>query len=1246
MEFPHNKEFRKISYINNRNSKNEKDIPNPKLYDSNNNKNNHILTKSNINNKIPNPLLNQNILNKNAATKNKIIKLNNKDLLIRAVSYKTLENNESKDKIHINSSRHSINKKANDSNSSANIKSKKILNEHKITNDIFVKDLNNTEVNQMFTNGENINSQRDIKLNNNNTKDFNLKNIVTLLTSKNKILKRNTIQNIKNVNAFNKNSNNSNYNTKRLTKYNYSSIASSNYSSANSSIKNKYIKEKLKLENQYNSNVHKNFPGKLNQKSHINFDNIDIKTINNYTDRNYQTNKPKKVINFNKNKKIGVFKNCRSQKYQNFDNITNTISDIDSSRSNYYKNTNVNNSINNNIINKIKPQIKSNESSYLKNTIFDNNSKNQYFQSNQTSRDKIENLKYNSLSKREIVDSKINNDIQEFKLSNIKNMKKILFNNKLNHLKTKKMLKKEKILSLTNGNNSLNSVTNLKSKINSKYIPNIGNNTSRFSKKNINFHKIYNNKSNINYNSNIENNEKFASYKNLNESTNISFIKKLENKVNYLNINLNNWNSINNTTICNNNQNNTQNIMIPPHINTFNDNSIFFKKKLKNKFLKKQNNTYSNKSLINSNNNIIILNNISMNNLNNISFEYLSKVNKKKNNYNSYKNFDTIQKRLNNYISKEKNYNVIERNKELEKKREYYNNQKKLHNKKNTYKQNNRIKEQSLNGCNLKQIKKIKNKNDFINKIRTIRHNKMNSSTIFNHKIKQNIPNEHIPKNNISNNYNNMIYTNKINQNVANILNQNHSTFYNPQLDNIMKNIKEKIHKGEKAKINSQQISPKKIQNMFYYTKNINSINPIKKFRNSHKLKNKIKKHNNRKKSIVTEFNNYFKIKKRIQKNCLTDLNEKTIEEIKNYKKDSISIHGDNTKEYNTFKNSLKSFSIDKTKHQNQKIKIKKKKKQKYLNILNSIKENNDKNPNSIKRATEDNFIPTEIDNINKNINDDGKILNLQMAEEYTTDIIESLLMEEDYYCNKKKYINPFYLENEESELTPEMRTIAVDWLVLIHFKIFKFDENTLFLTIQIFDRYLTKVDLSTEKTELLLYTSFMLASKHNEIDYVNMQETLKLSQDKFTKEQIIKMESEILNKLDFEILAPTMYEFFILFASYINLKQNIINQGLYLLNIILVDYHMLKYPNFILAFAVIKIITKKVDKNLEALIENILKNNKLDNFIKMFNKEGYEKVCKKIELLYNTFIETKYKNIQEKFAEEEYNCVSKFFNI
>ena len=396
--------------------------------------------------------------------------------------------------------------------------------------------------------------------------------------------------------------------------------------------------------------------------------------------------------------------------------------------------------------------------------------------------------------------------------------------------------------------------------------------------------------------------------------------------------------------------------------------------------------------------------------------------------------------------------------------------------------------------------------------------------------------------------------------------------------------------------------------------------------------------------NIVTEHNNYYKKVERLRKNCLSDINGKIAQEIKN-EINSYSINSNNLKENEILRKSYKSIKTDdKKKNKNAKIKIIKKKKNRLLNILNNLNESINKNEKYIKKNDTEICMTPEISKLITASSSNN--INPQQAEEYTTDIIESLLLEEDYYYNQKKYINPYYLENEDSELTPEMRTVAVDWLVLIHFKIFKFSENTLFLAIQIFDRYLSKVDLTTEETEMLLYTSFMLASKHNEIDYVNMQETLKLSQDKFSKDQIIKMESEILNKLDFEILAPTMYEFFVLFASFLGLSQTKINKGLYILNIVLVDFHMLKYPNFMLAFAVIKLITKTVDKNLVNLIKNILNKNKIEKFLNIFNRQGYEKICNRIKLLYNTFLETKYKNIQDKFSEKEFNSVSKFTYI
>ena len=250
-------------------------------------------------------------------------------------------------------------------------------------------------------------------------------------------------------------------------------------------------------------------------------------------------------------------------------------------------------------------------------------------------------------------------------------------------------------------------------------------------------------------------------------------------------------------------------------------------------------------------------------------------------------------------------------------------------------------------------------------------------------------------------------------------------------------------------------------------------------------------------------------------------------------------------------------------------------------------------------------------------------------------------MIEELYYI-KNKYINSDYLFSlKNKELTPEIRLVSINWLIMIHHKVFKFKEKTLFLCVQIIDRFLSKKMLNIEKTELLILCSLILSSKHEEMDYVNMTESLQLSSNKFSKEQIINMEYEILNELNFEIIIPNMNDYYNIYAIILNLSDIEINKGLYLLNVVLVDFYMLEYPNYILALAVVKIIIKKSVKILIEIVKDlIIKNNKLYLDIKL-DEYKIDKICDKIKLLYKRFIKTKYRSIQEKFSDEMYNSVS-----
>ena len=277
----------------------------------------------------------------------------------------------------------------------------------------------------------------------------------------------------------------------------------------------------------------------------------------------------------------------------------------------------------------------------------------------------------------------------------------------------------------------------------------------------------------------------------------------------------------------------------------------------------------------------------------------------------------------------------------------------------------------------------------------------------------------------------------------------------------------------------------------------------------------------------------------------------------------------------------------------------------------------------------------------------DNKIKkNPQYLGDYLFDILENFLIEESSFI-KRKYINPDYLLNiNNCELTPTIRLVSINWIIMIHHKVFEFKENTLFLTVQLIDRFLSKKMLNLEKTELLLLCSLIIASKHEEIDYVNMNESLQLSSNRFTKQEIINMEYEILNQLDFEIITPNIYEYYNIFSTILNMTEIDKNKGLYLLNIILVDFYMLEYPNFILALAVTKIIHKESIKNIVDIIKDIFIKNNDDIGLNRFKDESIiDIVCDKIKILYKNFINTKYKIIKEKFSEEKFNSVSDNFD-
>jgi len=142
-----------------------------------------------------------------------------------------------------------------------------------------------------------------------------------------------------------------------------------------------------------------------------------------------------------------------------------------------------------------------------------------------------------------------------------------------------------------------------------------------------------------------------------------------------------------------------------------------------------------------------------------------------------------------------------------------------------------------------------------------------------------------------------------------------------------------------------------------------------------------------------------------------------------------------------------------------------------------------------------------------------------QKATEYAHDIFNRLLEKESLRPPKPDYMAG------QADINVKMRAILLDWLVEVHMK-FQLRPETLFLTVNIIDRYLSVRPMTRRKLQLLGVVAMFIAAKFEEIDPPQAHEFAYITDKTYTKKEIINMEVTVLNALDFQIVVPTAAHF------------------------------------------------------------------------------------------------------------------------
>ena len=155
---------------------------------------------------------------------------------------------------------------------------------------------------------------------------------------------------------------------------------------------------------------------------------------------------------------------------------------------------------------------------------------------------------------------------------------------------------------------------------------------------------------------------------------------------------------------------------------------------------------------------------------------------------------------------------------------------------------------------------------------------------------------------------------------------------------------------------------------------------------------------------------------------------------------------------------------------------------------------------------------------------------------------------------------DPSYMRNKQTAITENNRCTLVNWLLSVHAK-FKLLPETLFITINLIDRYLSHIVIRERELQIVGVAALLIAMKYEEIYPPTVKDLVKVSSDSFTKDLLIEREHQILVVLQFQITQTSCFRFLERYSKSAKADSVIFFGAQYFLELSLFDSKMNQYP-------------------------------------------------------------------------------------
>ncbi|ERN20534.1 hypothetical protein AMTRI_Chr01g134640 [Amborella trichopoda] len=260
-----------------------------------------------------------------------------------------------------------------------------------------------------------------------------------------------------------------------------------------------------------------------------------------------------------------------------------------------------------------------------------------------------------------------------------------------------------------------------------------------------------------------------------------------------------------------------------------------------------------------------------------------------------------------------------------------------------------------------------------------------------------------------------------------------------------------------------------------------------------------------------------------------------------------------------------------------------------------------------------------------------------QLCTAYACDIYNYLRESE---TKKRPAVD--FMEGIQKDITASMRAILIDWLVEVAEE-YRLVPDTLYLAVNFIDRYLSDNVVHRQRLQLLGVACMLIAAKYEEICAPNVEEFCYITDNTYLRDEVLQMESAVLQHLHFELTTPTAKSFLRRFFKAAQVSNEVPWLQLeflanYLAELSLLEYSSLCYfPSLIAASAIFlaKFMLYPSKRPWNATLRHYT----------LYRPSDLRNCVKALEVLHSNSqsSNTNLPAIREKYSQHKYKCVAKY---